>query len=382
MNMRFLPLMLAILASMAAPAGALLIAPNMDIVLTAQEPFPAEPGKNVEIEVEIQNNGQGAAEGVVVEIVAKEPFSLLPGEDASKSFSIIGAEDSVKATYRMHVDEEAVTDDYGVEFRVHLSDSVFLTEEVEVSVQGEPRLVLDRVGIEEENVEAGGTATLSIFVDNVGTGTARHLSLSLNASIELIPVLSEGSVYVGDVGSGGSGEARIRVSVGNTAEEKTYVMKLYADYLDESGDDQQKEYSIGIPVTGTIKLDVIRTEARPERGLFEIEVANKGTSEAKSVEAKLFAGDELVDIDYTSQIKPNKKTTFSFPLVSSGSGRLEISYIGPGLASSAMVRDIVFDYKANGNGSGGAEIIAATAVLIVAVGGYWFWRRRKGKGKK
>jgi len=361
-------------------ASALLVAPSMDAVLTSQEPFPAEPGEIVEIEVEIQNNGKGEADDVSVEIDVNSPFSLLPGEEKTKKFSIIGPESSVKISYNLHIEEDAITNDYDIEFKIFLNDDFYVTKEVQVSVQGDPKIIIESVSISPENAEAGGEAEIIVNVKNVGTGTARHFNLVLSSTSDLVPILSKGSVYMGDLAPSESGTAKMKLSIINTAEQKTYAMKLNVDYLDESGDEETKSFDIGIPVSGTVKLDVIKTEPNYDRGLLEIEVANKGTTEAKSVEARLVYNGEILDIDYISQIKPNKKTTFNFPLVMEGTGQLEINYIGPGLEENKITKDIVFDFE-QGNGQNNSSAIALAVVVIIIVVGFWFWRRRRKKKK-
>ena len=72
-------------------------APHIEIELVNQNPYPAEPGKNVNVEVDIKNTGLGDATDIVVELVSKAPFTLLPGEEAIKGFSRITSKGSAKA---------------------------------------------------------------------------------------------------------------------------------------------------------------------------------------------------------------------------------------------------------------------------------------------
>ncbi|MHA1853003.1 MAG: COG1361 S-layer family protein, partial [Candidatus Heimdallarchaeaceae archaeon] len=41
-----------------------LISPDIDIVLTKQNPYPVSPGDNVNVEIELQNNGYADAENI------------------------------------------------------------------------------------------------------------------------------------------------------------------------------------------------------------------------------------------------------------------------------------------------------------------------------
>lgn len=362
---------------LAMTASAQALSSSLDAVLTSQDPFPAEPGATVDIEVEIQNNGNAAAQDVVVELVPTAPFSLLPGEQAAKTFLLVGASDSVKATYRLHVDDQAISGDYELEVRIREGTSTaYLSEKIPLAVSGKATLVLESVTTDPVEIEAGGTATLKMVVRNVGSGTARHLTLTLNATPELIPLLAQGVTYLGDLSPGASATADIDISISRTAEQKTYTMTLLASYQNESGKPESTSFAIGIPVSGTVDLEIIKVEPNYAQQSLEIEVANKGTTDANSVEARLLVGGQLVDIDYISTIKPTKKTTFSFPLVAEGNGTLEIRYTGPGLEETAITKDLVFSFAAPAQDGQPAVLIV---LVIVILGGLWYWRRRRKK---
>ncbi len=376
--MKNILVLLAVTALLAVHAQAQTYSPSVSVVLTSQQPFPAEPGRNVEIEVEIKNKGFIEANDISVKVVPKSPFSLLPGEEETKKFSQVKALSSVKTTYKLHIDSDAATNDYEVEFGMTTGKIDYQKEKVKVSVQGRPKIVLKKILLEPENVDAGGTTGMSVHITNEGTGTARHLTLYLNSTPEIIPLLSDAAYYIGELAPKQDAMARMRLSIDESATQKTYVARLSAAYQDEANSRSSETFDIGIPVMGTIKLDIIKTEANYERGNIEIEVANKGTAEAKSVEARLFADDRLVDIDYTSQIKPTKKVTFSFPLQAAGRGTLEIKYTGPALQETSIKKDIVFDFKKPNGQQDSFPVLLIAAVVVIALAVFW-WRKRKKK---
>lgn len=351
------------------------VAPSMNATITVQDPFPAEPGRTVSIEIEIQNNGKGEATEVTVELMEQPPFTLVPGEERIKTFSIIKPKSSVKEGYVLLIDDNAVTSTYDIEFRIGI-DQAFILEKIPIVVQGTPKMIIEEISL--ENVaEAGGQVGVSISVKNVGTGAARHVTLELNASEELIPLLSEGTSYLGTLNPNDNISSTVHLTIDDSAEETTYVMKLHVTYEDESGTEVKKDFEIGIPVQGTVKLDILKVEPNSQRQQLEIEVANKGTTEATSVEARLFKDGELVDLDYISQIKPTKKTTFAFPLVSGGEGVLEIHFTGPGLKESVVTKDLVFDYQVNGNSDSSGTTVLIVIIIVIIV--TYFWRRRRSK---
>jgi hypothetical protein len=352
---------------------------SLNVVLATQNPYPVEPGKQVNLELEIQNNGYRDANDVRIEIIPNDVFKLLPGESATKSFNKISASGSVKTTFKMVVDESVTSNDYEIEIRnyVGLTDAYGITN-IAVSVQGTSELLLDLETV-PEHLEPSGRARIIATIKNVGTGAAKQMKASLDSGSEdIIPLLAGGTVFVGDIAPGEEKQASLEFMIDSSAEYKTYVTTLTLNYKDESNTQQQKIYSVGIPITGTIKLDIIKMEPNYARGRLDIEVANKGTTDAKSLEAVLVINNETVGIDYLSQLKSTKKTTFSFPLVYKGDGYLMIDYIGPGLEENSIKEDIVLRFQPQG-GDGTTSLIT---LILIAVVGYFAWKKYFRKKKK
>jgi hypothetical protein len=356
--------------------------PVFNVVLTKQTPYPVEPGKNVNVEVEVQNTGLGDANNLVVEIAPAEPFTLLPGANSKTTYTKISASSSVKVSYDLKVKENAISNQYELEFRIYYSGSPtsYLSKKVVVNVQGQPDFIIDSTWTVPEEIEPGGIVKIFAKIRNMGTGAASQAQVTLNSTTGLlIPVLSRGTVYLGDINPGADVVAEIELSVDTTAEHKTYPSTLSLNYKDESGATGQKLFYIGIPVTGLINLEVVKTEANFDRNVLQIEIANKGTADANSIEAKLLIGGKVAGVDYVSQLKATKKTTLEFPLVMEGSGQLVLNFTSPGLKQNQVTKDISLKYE---NPNGGSYLNTLITLAILAVIAYLLWRRFFRKKKK
>jgi hypothetical protein len=371
----------ALIAALPALAVAQ-ISSDLDMVLTDQTPYPAEPGANVDIEVGLQNNGYGEASNLAVEIIPASPLSLVKG-DRVKTYTAVGARSTVKLTYTLLVDDSALAGDYDLEFRLYnpVTPESYESKEIEITVLGETKLTVGGVETTPETLEPGGRATIHITIDNVGTGDARQLEVSMNASCDdLVPVLSGGLVYVGDLKAGESETVDLYFNIDPDADQDTYLSTLTITYKDENNQESTDTFTIGIPVEGTVTFEIVNIEPSYTRGTLEIEVANKGTGDAKSVEARLVVNGETVGIDYLSQLKATKKTTFDFPLALSGDAELVINYVEPGLEKKTLSKDMgPLNFAAPG-GDGTSTLLF---VIIIAVIGYFVWKRyfRKKKGQ-
>jgi hypothetical protein len=369
-----------LLAALAAqPAGAL-ETPSLNIVLSSQSPYPVQPGGNVDVEVSLQNLGYWRAENVAVEVIPKEPFALLPGQDTRKTFTGVEGLQSRSITYRLAVDRDAVTSSYDLELRVYSGGgNGYSSEKVVVKVQGVPDLVIEGVKTDPDAIEPGSEVKLEVAVKNVGTGTAHDVVAEFSSSSDyIVPLLGKGSVYLGELPPGQAKTAGTLLSVDSSAEEQTYSLTLEGKYNDENNTATAENFTIGLPVRGAIIIDVINMEASYARGVVKIEIANKGTADAKSLEAKLVMDNRTAGVYYVSQLKATKKTTIEFPLVLKGSGILAIDYTGPGIEKNSVRKEVVFNFEPQSSGDGTMILVY---IVITAVAAYVlyrkFWKKRK-----
>lgn len=377
--MVFAVLSLLIVPAMAAAQST----SNLQIVLTKQTPYPVEPGSALDVEIEIQNNGYGDASNYAVEIVPESPFRLVTGQEATKTFTRISARDSVKATFKLLVYDTAQSNTYDLKFRLYpqLSPDVYFERTVGIVVQGNTNFVIDNVTTIPAVIEPGGRVELHVNMMNIGTGAAKQVQASFSAeSTEIVPVLSGGSVYVGDIEPDETKDVKLTIGIGSGLDYGIYPSTLTLTYKDENNAQQTQSFELGIPVTGTIIMDVISIEPDYTNSQVDIEVANKGTADASSVEVKLVVGGETLGIDYLSQLKATKKTKFSFPLVMSGTGELVINYLGPDLTPHELRKEMVFGFEQEGSGTSSMSVLLW--VGVIAVIGYFVWRKYFRKKRK
>ena len=300
-----------------------------------------------------------------------------------KTFQRIGGLSSVKLTYTLLVDDQALAGDYELEFRLYnpITPSAFQTRDIEMTVIGETKLIIDSITTTPSTLEPGGRATIHVTLRNVGTGDARQLEVKLNSSSpELVPVLSGGLAYVDELKAGDTKTIDLMFNIDPDADPDTYLTEMTLTYKDDDNAANSVTFDVGVPVAGIILFEIVSIEPDFSRGTLDIEIANKGTGDATSVEAKLLVNGEPVGVDYLSQLKATKKTTFDFPLVMSGNAELVISYFEPGLEQKSITKDLGPLNLAAPGGSGTSTL---AFLIILAVVAYFVWRRffRKKKRK-
>jgi len=376
----------ALLAALAIQSAAVSAqGSDINLVLTKQTPYPVEPGQVVSIEVSLQNNGS-SSEGITLEIVPAAPFTLLPGQEAVKTFSRIDALDTVQQSYKLKVDDSAVSATYELEFRYYRSGSQAVVKKVPISVEGLPKIVISEITTDPVSIQPGDEVEIGVVLKNEGTGEAQQTELSLVSQTVagesiIVPVLSGGVFYMGTFMPGEEKTATFRLKVENTAEYKSYLSTLTVNYVDETGNSGTITYDIGIPVKGRPILSILNTEI--DSGEFKVELNNIGTAAAKGIKISLVQEGQTKGVSVVSEIKAGKYKAVRFADYVYGPGMLNISYYDESNNFKYEESEVYVQKPAsNGSAGGGTDYTAATILGIVVVAEtVYIWRLRKHRKK-
>lgn len=220
----------------------------------------------------------------------------------------------------------------------------------------------------------GEMTTISIRLKNVGDAGADDLTVGLDLASPFTPADTP-EKYIGSVKAGEELTVSFKLYIGWDADTKTYSIPLDLDYkVGGSSYDDTKD--IGIDVGGRVVLEIINV--RSSGSSTQVEVANVGTRAADAVKATLIIGgatqsnQDTLDsstqqsdfasrramrnatgtgsqmaayernftgmgtagsqqyIDYKSDIKVTKQTTFTFDTTATGNAVLLLEYNGAG----------------------------------------------------
>jgi len=352
---------------------------TLNVVLTSQSPYPVEPGQVVDIEVTLENTGLGDASNVILEIVPASPFTLLPGQEQMKSFTKVSAMSSVKTSYKLYVNSSAISDTYDLNFKIYKNNDLnsFINGEVQITVQGEPKLVVNEIVTEPSEIEPGEMLTIKTRIKNVGAGSAHYIEFTFVPNTTLItPVLSGGAFYIDSIGPGEIAEAVFMVDIDNSAEYQTYTAMLYAAYKDDSGTEGTNAFTVGIPVRGKPVLDILSTKL--EDSEFTVNLQNIGTSTAKAIKVVLVQNNQIKDVNIVSELKPTKYKTLRFTGFSYGTATINITYLDEmNVEHSTQVPVSITKQVVEQKSELPATSIVLLAVVVVET--YYIFQLRKGK---
>lgn len=360
-------------------------ATSLDLVLSSQSPYPVEPGSVVNVEVMLQNSGLKDAENVMLTIEPKDPFTLLAGETETKKFNMIGASNNVKATYKLYVSKKAVSNDYDLTFRYYTGGNTGITvlKEIPINVRGSPKLVLTKMETVPKDVEPGEAFDVKATIENVGSGNAYYMQSALNSTSSfIVPVLSGGMFYIGELHPGESKDATFRLSVDTAAEYKTYSGMLIISYMDDTNAITSVQFSLGIPIVGVPEIEILSTSM--ENSNFKVDIENIGSGSAKALKTMLVQDGEIKDVSVTNELEPSKHKTLSFSGFSYGQGLINISYLDQinNPHNVVMPVSIKKAVSQDQNSNNSSAIFVPVLVIVVVLETFYIWRIRKKTARK
>ncbi len=173
--------------------------PTVDVSLAKYDPFPAEPGKYVNVWLKVENSGGDDADSVFLELLPEYPFQIISNEDTQRDIGILGGQDYELVKYKLIVDSNAIDGDNELTVRYRTCDMcMWVTEELDIEVAkatNSPEIELIPVSIEPEPYW-GGTSEISLDIVNIAPGTAYYVIVEIRSNVASI---EPQKIYVGNL---------------------------------------------------------------------------------------------------------------------------------------------------------------------------------------
>lgn len=335
-------------------AGAVFAAEgSIRTTLINQDPSKATPGKYVDLKFQIENIGDGTASNVAVELMPEYPFALNPDENAKKVIGSLAAgrlgKDAAVVTYRVRVDEKAVSGTNKIKINFRKSDSdIWATQEFDVYVDSITNAIsISDVKTTPEEIVPGNKAKIEITVKNLGYNTLRDVSLKMifsayngNALVNLIPlapVSSSSEKKISFLEPGKSETFVFDVVAEPEALSNIYKVPIILSYYDSAGVETSINDIVGVVIGSAPEISAQITQSNivvaGTSGRLKIDIFNKGLTNAKfvnvvpkesedisiiSTQTEIYVGsvdsDDYQSFDLDIFVKPSAKELVSVPL--------------------------------------------------------------------
>lgn len=384
-------------------------APDLRVSISMQDPDPVEPGKEVEISFKLENNGT-TAHDVVFEVVPEYPFTLVPGEDASKPVGTIGTSQdgrqNVIVRYRLKVAQDAVDGSYKIKVRYQSEgfDTWVLLETLRVKVQSRDAIIsVDKFITEPVVVEPGSKTKLTILLKNYATSLLRDVKVALDLgnseTAPFSPVGSTNEKVLAYMDPQTTKSIEFELLVDPDAVSKTYKIPVNIRYYDSLSKVYNKTNLVTVVVGGepdvSVYVDSSTIYRAKSYGEMTVKIVNKGLPDMKFVNVRLSNSSKYRIISpsevYIGNIDSDDYETADFKLYAERT------------SDKRMILPLAVEYKDANNkdyrnvvnlelplyssseakklglseGNGSFSWVILIALAVAGFFGYRYWKRRR-----
>lgn len=207
------------------------------------EPTSLRPGDNhAEMHVEYTNTGNKPLEEL--EIRPETPEHIRPAYSRDEKFYIDGLKqgESERKVLELELDEDLEPGLHSVSLKATYEDESGnpYSETLKAPLRVEGRPDLELVDAETE-MKAGATKHLHVKIENTGQQDAESVTARMIAERTQPFRLEDRSNYVGEIESGETGEAVLKVSADRSANLKTHQIKIQ---VRANGDSEEGDHSV------------------------------------------------------------------------------------------------------------------------------------------
>lgn len=257
-------------------------------------------GQNI---LHVDPNTSYIARLVAVDELGKEHVQIF---EAERKVGHLFVGESWTSAFKAKISEAAPAADYRMEFQITPTDF----EGEAIGTDRVYKFIVPIKGSAKFSVHASNTLTLGgerafkVKITNVGGGTARHVSATINVS-DPLTIIGAGEAYLGTLSAGGEDEASYRISVKSSATPGPVNVPLRIKYTDENGEEITLEKTIGANIDGEPDIQMVLDEAellKPgAKGTVTLGVINRGFVDAKFLSLKLSPA-EGYTVESTSEV--------------------------------------------------------------------------------
>ena len=381
--------------------------PNIIVSLIKQDPDPVEPGKIVEVNFKIDNNGT-IAHNLVFEIIPEYPFSLLSEESSSKFIGTLGASQderqSVVIKYKLKAAQDAIDGNHEIKIRYksdNLESWVTLSK-FKVKVQTHDAILAVEKFFTVPAVTAPGEKTkLRIELKNYATSPLKDIKISLNLdksdeAIPFAPISSTNEKVISYIEPQSSLAIDFELLVDSDAASKAYKIPLNIKYSDVLNKNYSKTNLITIVVGDTPDLGVTleRTEVytSDSSGNVVLRLVNKGSPDIKFLNVKVLQSENVkvigADEVYIGKLDSDDFSTAEFKLFVKGKDIVKIpvlvTYKDANNNNYKENKEVDLKLYSNSDAKNfgvkkNNDFLWIVVILIIAVGAYYYYRKRKNK---
>ncbi|MDD9952738.1 MAG: hypothetical protein OXR66_00205 [Candidatus Woesearchaeota archaeon] len=384
-------LILAVIALQLATAAPVSDESALDASLLYYQPVPAQPGDQLDLWIQVDNNGGKASGAGTLTIVESGIFQLESESDRVSRFLTIPAQESFLVQTKVRVSKSANEGTNYLTVRVQEdNENSYVERRLSIPVKGTTStLSITRAETDPPEILPGQDATLLVHVQNIGQTKVRNLDITLDfAGLSFAPVSSSNSKTIASLRGGESEIFTFDIVSYPDAMPQAYQLPVTLDYDDEEGNAKEQNETIGVVVGATPELLVyfesIELTGDEKEGIVILKFVNKGLAEIKLLEMEVLQNDDVKvtsesPVIYVGNIDEDDYESAELKLLVSGDTTVPLRVAYKDALNRAYEERVELPLTLQSeNGRSNGSALKYVVILLVLGGlGYWFWKRKK-----
>lgn len=253
---------------------------------TKYDPYPAEPGKYLDIWFSVRNKADKAMQNIVLKLEPEYPFSVDNAQDAYHTVDYLSISSEALVHFRVRVDVDAVEGVNELKLR-HWAGSDAATSTLEkfyIQVVGRRNIEISEI---TPWLKPGEISNLNFTIANMGRAPLRDITFTwVESDGAILPVGSDNKRYLQVLDVDQKAHFSFKVVTNSDITPGVHSLSMIINYMDVNRTPRNISSSAGILVQGEIELVLTDVSVKNEGfNKFSIKgnIANVGSAEARSV---------------------------------------------------------------------------------------------------
>lgn len=281
---------------------------GLSVDISKYEPFPAEPGKYIEVWITAKNTGNTELSNVIVKITPNYPFSLDPTtNDTFEIGTLTGGQEKI-SRIKIRVDANAVQGENFLDVTYKYGGYNWLTKRIPVFVQTHDAILsVKQVSTEPSSLVPGKISVVVFELENMADSFLSDIKIRINFLENDLPFspidsTTEKRIYV--IESGKTETMEFNIMALPDAKSGVYRIPVEITYSDSTGNSYTRTDLIGLVVGDKPVLQIYVDKSSVikggQAGEVQILLVNPGLTDIK------FLNIELLDSEDFEKISTNK----------------------------------------------------------------------------
>lgn len=353
------------------------------------------PGQSASLTLDVSNAGYGEAKNVTLNLVSTPQFETQGSTRFSVGTLEQGGASVINAVYS--VNSRLVNGTYQIPMYVTYSSdtgqkyNVSSNAQVSVAVNN-PDVIVNITSATPSALYKGYNQSLVLSITNVGTGTAKNVSINIQPSAGIEVLSSVSKFFIGSLAAGQTTTQTLLVAANNNTGSSaainakvTYTSQNYASQFVQN---EQLNLSVASSSTFSITAGNYSLEPGSTNMPIKLIVTNTGNIEAENVQVTFQSSYPVTPITstyYIPSLMPGQSANVSFSVSVDSNGALGNypvtvyeTWRQPNGAVQQQYSGSNTYFATVGSGSGGSSGIIYGVVAVVVIVAVVFIARKRG----